>query len=184
VRQGLLLPWAADSCPCVEKLRTVLPLTVGIRDGAVQLVLTHQRVRWGGWGHVLSGPAKSQLVHEIDALGGEMGKMADRCYLQRRVLNRSKGPAVWALRAQTDKKEYCEVMRKVRGRPRRSSASASVSPRSAHTDKKEYCEVMRKVRGRPRRSSASASVSPRSAHTDKKEYCEVMRKVRWRPRRA
>ena len=43
-----------------------------------------------------------------------MGKMADRCYLQRRVLNRSKGPAVWALRAQTDKKEYCEVMRKVR----------------------------------------------------------------------
>lgn len=70
-----------------------------------------------GWGGVIrpgSGPAKSQLVHEIDALGGEMGKMADRCYLQRRVLNRSKGPAVWALRAQTDKKEYCEVMRKVR----------------------------------------------------------------------
>jgi hypothetical protein len=38
------LPWAADSCPWVEKLRTVLPLTVGLRDGAVQLVLTHQRV--------------------------------------------------------------------------------------------------------------------------------------------
>ena len=34
------LPWAADSCPCVEKLRTVLPLTVGIRDGVVQLVST------------------------------------------------------------------------------------------------------------------------------------------------
>ena len=39
------LPWAADSCPWVGKLRTVLPLTVGIRDRAVQLVLTHQRVR-------------------------------------------------------------------------------------------------------------------------------------------
>ena len=41
------LPWAADSCPWVGKLRTVVPLTVGIRDGAVQLVLTHQRVRGG-----------------------------------------------------------------------------------------------------------------------------------------
>jgi hypothetical protein len=39
------LPWAADCCPCVEKLRTVLPFSVGIRDGAVQLVLTHQRVQ-------------------------------------------------------------------------------------------------------------------------------------------
>jgi hypothetical protein len=44
------LPWAADSCPWVGRLRTVLPLTVGIRDGAVQLVLTHQRVRGGGGG--------------------------------------------------------------------------------------------------------------------------------------
>ena len=38
----------------------------------------------------MGGPAKSQLVHEVDALGGEMGKMADRCYVQKRVLNRSK----------------------------------------------------------------------------------------------
>jgi hypothetical protein len=36
------LPWAADSCPCVEKLRTVFPFGVGIRDSVVQLVLTHQ----------------------------------------------------------------------------------------------------------------------------------------------
>lgn len=41
----------------------------------------------------VGGPAKSQLVHECDALGGEIGKMADRCYLQKRILNRSK---VWA----------------------------------------------------------------------------------------
>ena len=38
----------------------------------------------------VGGPAKSQLVHEVDALGGEMGKMADRCYVQKRVLNLSK----------------------------------------------------------------------------------------------
>ena len=48
----------------------------------------------------MGGPAKSQLVHEVDAMGGEMGKIADRTYLQKRILNRSKGPAVWALRAQ------------------------------------------------------------------------------------
>ncbi len=42
-----------------------------------------------------------------------MGKMADRTYLQRRVLNRSKGPAVWALRSQTDKREYATLMRTV-----------------------------------------------------------------------
>ena len=40
----------------------------------------------------VGGPAKSQLVHEVDALGGEMGKMADKCYLQKRILNRSKVP--------------------------------------------------------------------------------------------
>eukprot|EP00955_Chlamydomonas_euryale_P020337 215653-Chlamydomonas_euryale.AAC.5 len=61
----------------------------------------------------VGGPAKSQLVHEVDALGGEIGRMADRTYLQKRVLNRSKGPAVWALRAQTDKLEYAREMRRV-----------------------------------------------------------------------
>ncbi|KAG6531251.1 hypothetical protein ZIOFF_005041 [Zingiber officinale] len=61
----------------------------------------------------VGGPAKSQLVHEVDALGGEIGKIADRCYLQKRVLNRSKGPAVRALRAQTDKREYAMEMKKV-----------------------------------------------------------------------
>ncbi len=127
----------------------------------------------------VGGPAKSQLVHEVDALGGEIGRIADRlilckalqfsslssavlllswnmifhllwwlhnstyvygvlsnihfsqillllhtclspcvcslyrCYLQKRVLNRSKGPAVWALRAQTDKREYAAEMKKI-----------------------------------------------------------------------
>ena len=45
----------------------------------------------------VGGPAKSQLVHEVDALGGEMGKMADKCYLQKRILNRSKVPMACAV---------------------------------------------------------------------------------------
>jgi len=60
-------------------------------------------------------PRRAPPAHapQVDALGGEIGKMADRTYLQRRVLNRSKGPAVWALRAQTDKREYSALMRRV-----------------------------------------------------------------------
>ncbi|TAF52497.1 MAG: tRNA uridine-5-carboxymethylaminomethyl(34) synthesis enzyme MnmG, partial [Oscillatoriales cyanobacterium] len=49
----------------------------------------------------------------VDALGGEIGKMADRTYLQKRILNSSRGPAVWALRAQTDKREYAAVMNNI-----------------------------------------------------------------------
>jgi tRNA uridine 5-carboxymethylaminomethyl modification enzyme len=49
----------------------------------------------------------------VDALGGEIGKMADRCYLQKRTLNISRGPAVWALRAQTDKREYAAVLKRI-----------------------------------------------------------------------
>lgn len=68
---------------------------------------------WQPCNPAVGGPAKSQLVHEVDALGGEIGKMADRCYLQKRILNSSRGPAVWALRAQTDKLEYSRVMKRV-----------------------------------------------------------------------
>ncbi|KAG2440518.1 hypothetical protein HYH02_010396 [Chlamydomonas schloesseri] len=77
------------------------------------LTLNLDRIGWQPCNPAVGGPAKSQLVHEVDALGGEIGKMADRCYLQKRVLNRSKGPAVWALRAQTDKQEYSRVIRRV-----------------------------------------------------------------------
>lgn len=52
----------------------------------------------------IGGPAKSTLVREIAALGGEMGEAADATYLQMKILNSSKGPAVRALRAQSDKK--------------------------------------------------------------------------------
>lgn len=61
----------------------------------------------------IGGPAKSCLVREIDALGGQMGIAADETYMQMKVLNRSRGPAVHALRAQSDKKEYMAFMRKV-----------------------------------------------------------------------
>lgn len=59
----------------------------------------------------IGGPAKGILVREIDALGGEMGKAADKTLLQMKMLNSSKGPAVRALRAQSDNIKYPEYMR-------------------------------------------------------------------------
>jgi tRNA uridine 5-carboxymethylaminomethyl modification enzyme len=59
----------------------------------------------------IGGPAKSNLVREIDAMGGIMGELTDKTYLQLKMLNKSKGPAVWALRAQSDKIEYIQEMR-------------------------------------------------------------------------
>ncbi len=77
------------------------------------LTLNLDRIAWQPCNPAVGGPAKSQLVHEVDALGGEIGKISDRTYLQKRILNRSRGPAVWALRAQTDKREYAIEMKKV-----------------------------------------------------------------------
>ena len=77
------------------------------------LTLNLDKIAWQPCNPAVGGPAKSQLVHEVDALGGEIGKMADRTYLQKRVLNISRGPAVWALRAQTDKREYAAVMKNI-----------------------------------------------------------------------
>src|SRR5215813_11016642 len=54
----------------------------------------------------IGGPAKGHLVREIDALGGEMGRNTDRTFIQIRMLNTGKGPAVQALRAQCDKQAY------------------------------------------------------------------------------
>lgn len=61
----------------------------------------------------IGGPAKSTLVREIDALGGAMGEVTDATYIQMKMLNSSKGPAVRALRAQSDKKEYMAYMRNI-----------------------------------------------------------------------
>ncbi|TAH71505.1 MAG: tRNA uridine-5-carboxymethylaminomethyl(34) synthesis enzyme MnmG [Anaerolineaceae bacterium] len=61
----------------------------------------------------IGGTSKGHLVREIDALGGEMGKNIDKTYIQSRMLNLSKGPAVHSLRAQADKHEYSSSMRRI-----------------------------------------------------------------------
>lgn len=61
----------------------------------------------------VGGSSKGHLVREIDALGGEMGKNIDKTYIQSKMLNMSKGPAVHSLRAQADKKDYSREMRRV-----------------------------------------------------------------------
>lgn len=61
----------------------------------------------------VGGTSKGHLVREIDALGGEMGKNIDKTFIQSKMLNKSKGPAVHSLRAQADKAEYSRAMRKV-----------------------------------------------------------------------
>lgn len=61
----------------------------------------------------IGGSSKGHLVRELDALGGEMGKVIDQTFIQSKMLNRSKGPAVHSLRAQADKADYTRCMRKV-----------------------------------------------------------------------
>ncbi len=61
----------------------------------------------------IGGTSKGHLVREIDALGGEMGKVIDQTFIQSKMLNKSKGPAVHSLRAQADKAHYTRTMRKV-----------------------------------------------------------------------
>lgn len=61
----------------------------------------------------IGGSSKGHLVREVDALGGEMGKVIDRTFIQSKMLNKSKGPAVHSLRAQADKAEYSRAMRQV-----------------------------------------------------------------------
>ena len=72
--------------------------------------LNLDRIAWQPCNPAVGGPAKSQLVHEVDALGGVIGRLADATAIQKRTLNASRGPAVWALRAQTDKRLYSRQM--------------------------------------------------------------------------
>ena len=61
----------------------------------------------------IGGSSKGHMVREIDALGGEMGKNIDKTFIQSKMLNVSKGPAVHSLRAQADKADYTREMRKI-----------------------------------------------------------------------
>ena len=85
------------------------------RMGCKTLVVTgdRDRIAFMPCNPSIGGPAKGHLVREIDALGGEMGKITDRTLIQIRLLNSSKGPAVQALRAQCDKHLYAQAMRQV-----------------------------------------------------------------------
>ncbi|MBC7474365.1 MAG: tRNA uridine-5-carboxymethylaminomethyl(34) synthesis enzyme MnmG [Candidatus Sericytochromatia bacterium] len=85
------------------------------RLGCSTLVVTINldTIAWMPCNPSIGGPAKGNLVREVDALGGEMGKITDRTYLQIRMLNSSRGPAVQSLRAQCDKKFYSMYMRQV-----------------------------------------------------------------------
>ncbi len=87
--------------------------SVAARGGARTALLTMSLDSIGqmSCNPAIGGVAKGQLVKEIDALGGIMGGMADRTGIQFRLLNRSKGTAVWSPRCQSDKKQYRQVMR-------------------------------------------------------------------------
>jgi len=85
------------------------------RMGSKTLLITMDadKIGYMSCNPAIGGIGKGQLVKEIDALGGEMAKATDACGIQFRMLNKSKGPAVWSSRAQVDRRLYNEYMKKI-----------------------------------------------------------------------
>lgn len=96
----------------------------------------------------VGGSSKGHLVREVDALGGEMGKNIDKTYIQSKMLNESKGPAVHSLRAQADKAEYSRAMRMTLERtPNLTLRQAEVSELLERTEVSEDSEQKRRIIG-------------------------------------
>ena len=104
--------------------------------------LNIDRIAWQPCNPAVGGPAKSQLVHEVDALGGVIGRLADATALQKRILNASRGPAVWALRAQTDKRQYArQMLQLLQHTPNLALREAMVTSLEVEGDPTDPCSV-------------------------------------------
>jgi tRNA uridine 5-carboxymethylaminomethyl modification enzyme len=88
---------------------SLAPARLGFKTLCITINLDH--IAMMSCNPAIGGLAKGHLVREVDALGGEMGKAIDKCGIQYRMLNMSKGPAVWSPRAQADKKKYIEYFK-------------------------------------------------------------------------
>lgn len=100
----------------------------------------------------IGGTSKGHLVREIDALGGEMGKNIDKTFIQSKMLNQSKGPAVHSLRAQADKSEYSRAMRKVLEKQdkltiKQTEVCEILVDHEESVSKSDHCNVRKRVTG-------------------------------------